>query len=323
MVDDDPVQLKLTRLHFSHAGFDVSGASGGERAFAAARARPPEVILCDVFMPDIDGFQLCLDCRHDPRLATVPIVLLSGRYGSLADQALARRVGANALVLRTPNFEQAEAAMVEALSGPAPLPAESPTDHLALIHARLVIHQLEQQLARLTGLAQRCGVQATQLSLLEGIVDGVIDRANLERVFQDRFSEALHAAGIAKGALLLRDTAGAFTLRHPVGLSPGERWTVRELLDHHGLIEDVVTGGVTVTVPSAAGTDGAAAGDILLGAQVATAQLVPLVSRGEGMGVLILGGTLTDVTSDDALAFGQVLATQVVRSLQLLRAAAR
>jgi two-component system chemotaxis response regulator CheY len=61
VVDDDPVQLKLTRLHFSHAGFDVSGASGGEPAFAAARARPPDVILCDVFMPGIDGFQFCLD----------------------------------------------------------------------------------------------------------------------------------------------------------------------------------------------------------------------------------------------------------------------
>ena len=60
-------------------------------------------------MPDTDGFQLCLEIRRDPKLADVPVVLLSGQYGSTADQDLARRVGANALVLRTPDFGNAAA----------------------------------------------------------------------------------------------------------------------------------------------------------------------------------------------------------------------
>src|SRR6202165_4226595 len=51
VVDDDPVQLKLTRLHFSHLGFEVSAAGGASDALTAARANRPDVILSDVFMP--------------------------------------------------------------------------------------------------------------------------------------------------------------------------------------------------------------------------------------------------------------------------------
>jgi two-component system cell cycle response regulator len=252
VVDDDPVQLKLTRLHFSHAGFDVSEAAGGAPGLAAARAHRPDVILCDVFMPEIDGFQFCLDCRTDPALAAVPIVLLSGRYGSGADQALARRVGANALVLRTPDFDHADRALTEALTAPAPVPAESPSDHLALTHARLVLHQLERQVAELNGVAQRCGMQATQLLFLAGIVDSLIEGATMTRAFDDRFRAALNAAGIAKGALLLRDTAGAFALRHEVGFSKAEGWALRDLFGRDAQDEHVDRGGTTVTVPSAA-----------------------------------------------------------------------
>jgi transcriptional regulator with GAF, ATPase, and Fis domain len=187
-------------------------------------------------------------------------------------------------------------------------------------HARLVIHQLERQLAELTGVAQRSAVQASELAFLAGITDGVSAGANMARVFPERLGAVLHAAGIAKGAVLLRDTAGTFTLRHTVGLSTSQGWVLRELFGRGALIEDVVSGGVTVTVPSPALPDGAAA-DLLLGAHVATAQLVPLVSQETGVGVLLLGATLTDVTSEAAVAFGRALATQVMRSLTLMVAA--
>ena len=66
VVDDDPVQLKLTRIHFSQLGFDVSAAGGASDALIAARATRPDVILSDVFMPGADGFDLCLEIRRDP-----------------------------------------------------------------------------------------------------------------------------------------------------------------------------------------------------------------------------------------------------------------
>ena len=120
VVDDDPVQLKLTRIHFSQLGFDVSAVSGASDALIAARANRPDVILSDVFMPGTDGFDLCLEIRRDPDLANVPVVLLSAQYGSKADEDLARRVGASALVLRTPDFGNVAPAILEALQSSRP-----------------------------------------------------------------------------------------------------------------------------------------------------------------------------------------------------------
>lgn len=60
VVDDDPVQVKLSRIHFSQLGFAVSVAGGASDALIAARSNRPDVILSDVFMPGSDGFDLCL-----------------------------------------------------------------------------------------------------------------------------------------------------------------------------------------------------------------------------------------------------------------------
>ena len=53
----------------------------GEAALAAARARPPDLVLADVMMPRLDGFGLLSALRADPRTATIPVILLSARAG--------------------------------------------------------------------------------------------------------------------------------------------------------------------------------------------------------------------------------------------------
>src|SRR5439155_23290511 len=79
VVDDDPVQLKFARIHFGHLGFAVTAAGGASDALRAAHAKRPDVVLSDVFMPEIDGFHLCLEFRRTPSLAQMPIVLVSSQ----------------------------------------------------------------------------------------------------------------------------------------------------------------------------------------------------------------------------------------------------
>jgi PAS domain S-box-containing protein len=322
LVDDDLVQLKLARIHFSQLGFDVRVASSAEPALIAARADRPDVVLSDVFMPATDGFQLCLQIRRDPDLADLPVVLLSGQYGSRADQDLARQVGASALVLRTPDFAIAEAAIVDALDKRAPVPAAQPNDQLELKHARLVIHQLERQVSRMAGLTQRCGVQAAQLSLLTGVADALTRSANIETVLRDVLAATLDAAGISKGALILRDAGGMLEARHAIGFSEPERHNLREFFGHGRLLEDIVEQGGSVAVPSPA-IPASTSRDILAGANVASAQIVPLISDGRGVGVMIIGGTRTDVTGKDSVAFARAMGNQVVQSLELAKSVAR
>jgi hypothetical protein len=159
-------------------------------------------------------------------------VLLSGQYGSTADQDFARRVGASALVLRTPDFGNALPAIAEALETRPSTAAESPSHVLELRHARLVIHQLEQQAAAVAGLAQRCGVQAAQLSLLSGVADALTRRANTDVALRDVLAATLDAAGISKGALFLSDASGALEPRQDIGFSEAERQRLRDFFGH-------------------------------------------------------------------------------------------
>ncbi|PYR55147.1 MAG: hypothetical protein DMF91_25020, partial [Acidobacteria bacterium] len=322
VVDDDPVQLKFARIHFGHLGFAVTAAGGASDALRAAHAKRPDVVLSDVFMPEIDGFQLCLEFRRTPSLAQVPIVLVSSQYGSEADKDLARRVGANALVLRTPDFAQVIPALVQALEARAPSAAEAPTEALKLKHASLVIHQLERQVAATSGLTQRCAFQAAQLSLLSGVADALTQKTNVDAALRDVLAATLDAAGISKGALILRDPSGALRLRQDIGFSDTERASLQGFFGHLALLEHIVEGAASVTVPSSEVPESAAR-DILTGADVASAQIVPLVSDGRGMGAMIIGASRTDVTSDDSIAFARAMGNQVVQSLQLTDVVAR
>ena len=117
LVDDQPANRKLGDALLKRAGYEPTVVASVEDALREARRRPPDVILSDVLMPGLDGFQLCLAVRRDPVLAAVPIVLVSSAYTDEGDRELALQVGASVLVPHTPGLEEAIAA-IEAACAP-------------------------------------------------------------------------------------------------------------------------------------------------------------------------------------------------------------
>jgi PAS domain S-box-containing protein len=77
--DNDDMRQYLSRL--LEEAYEVEQACCGETALAAARERPQDLVLADVMMPDVDGFDLVRKLRADPRTRTVPVILLSARAG--------------------------------------------------------------------------------------------------------------------------------------------------------------------------------------------------------------------------------------------------
>jgi CheY-like chemotaxis protein len=104
VVDDDPVQAKLLEVQLAVAGFAVTTVAGAAQALSAL-SPPPDVIVSDVLMDEMDGFSLCEKLRKLPEFDAVPIILLSTYFDEIADRALAQQVGANALVARTPSMQ--------------------------------------------------------------------------------------------------------------------------------------------------------------------------------------------------------------------------
>ena len=64
-VDDDPMILRLLQLNLELEGHEVLIAEDGQRGLDAIRAERPDVVLLDVMMPDLDGFQVCAAVRAD------------------------------------------------------------------------------------------------------------------------------------------------------------------------------------------------------------------------------------------------------------------
>jgi CheY-like chemotaxis protein len=78
VVDSDARSLELLAVALLDSGFAVRTAASAAEALAEARKRPPSLVLTDVAMPGMDGFQLCTALRGEPGLGGVPVVLLAG-----------------------------------------------------------------------------------------------------------------------------------------------------------------------------------------------------------------------------------------------------
>jgi PAS domain S-box-containing protein len=80
IVEDTPASLKLLSDLLTEAGYYVRQAPNGELALWTAASRPPELILLDVRMPGIDGFEVCRSLKQSEALRDIPVIFLSAQY---------------------------------------------------------------------------------------------------------------------------------------------------------------------------------------------------------------------------------------------------
>ena len=80
IVEDTPASLKLLSDLLTEAGYYVRQAPNGELALWTAQSRPPELILLDIRMPGIDGFEVCRRLKASPDLNQVPVIFLSAQH---------------------------------------------------------------------------------------------------------------------------------------------------------------------------------------------------------------------------------------------------
>ena len=77
VVDDVKANLKLLSAIVTAAGYDVSQAENGEQALKTAMASPPDLILLDIKMPGMDGFEVCKELKADQRVSIIPVIFIS------------------------------------------------------------------------------------------------------------------------------------------------------------------------------------------------------------------------------------------------------
>lgn len=99
VVDDSATdRFFLTEL-LETAGFTVSGAESGEECLAKVAANPPDLVLMDVVMPGLTGFQVTRTLTKDAATAHIPVILCTGK-SQATDLAWAMKMGAKACVTK-------------------------------------------------------------------------------------------------------------------------------------------------------------------------------------------------------------------------------
>jgi CheY-like chemotaxis protein len=86
VIDDDPVDLDLIEAVLAPEGWLVVRAAGGEEGVRLVRTERPAVVLLDLLMPEVDGFEVVERLRADPVVADVPIVVLTSKEMAPVDQ---------------------------------------------------------------------------------------------------------------------------------------------------------------------------------------------------------------------------------------------
>lgn len=94
LADDDPGVRRLIWTTLGSQDFDVLQAVDGEEALHMARQEHPELVLLDVNMPKLDGFQVCQSLKSDPETSGIKVVMITAR-GTDVDRARGREVGAD------------------------------------------------------------------------------------------------------------------------------------------------------------------------------------------------------------------------------------
>jgi CheY-like chemotaxis protein len=194
VVDDHPDTRLLVAALLRRAGHPTACATGGRAALDAIRAEPPGLVILDVMMPDVSGFDVLAALRDDARLRAVPVVM----YSALADTDTRRRaldLGARDYVVKGSADFAGLAALVERYLGPpTATPAMPPPP--------------------------RRGGHAAGLRVL--LVDDHEDTANLLTRLLRRAGHEVHAAGTVAEALgALAASGGCDVLVSDLGLPDG------------------------------------------------------------------------------------------------------
>lgn len=94
IIEDDPSFLRAVSHILEKEGYDVTVASNGMTGLRMAKEDKPDLLILDVMLPGIDGFEICNRLRNEPETVKLPIIMLSAK-GQETDKTTGLKVGAN------------------------------------------------------------------------------------------------------------------------------------------------------------------------------------------------------------------------------------
>jgi len=82
-IEDEPEMIDLIRLILGRRGFNVIGAAGGKEGLEKVREEPPDLILLDLMMPDMDGWEVYQQIKADEKTKDIPVIVVTAKAQSI------------------------------------------------------------------------------------------------------------------------------------------------------------------------------------------------------------------------------------------------
>ncbi|MGH2942000.1 MAG: EAL domain-containing protein [Solirubrobacteraceae bacterium] len=180
VVDDQATDRELMTTVLGYAGYEVWEAATGLEALNIVRAKPPDLIIADILMPAMDGYELVRELRGQRASAHIPVVFCTATYGSSEVRRLAEACGVSHILVKpcepTDIMQIAATALQEEERHiPPPLPSDTfQREHLRLVNAKLV-----QKVAELEESRRQTAESLTLLETLQATAPvgiGFVDR---------------------------------------------------------------------------------------------------------------------------------------------------
>lgn len=99
IVEDEESLLKLESILLTSKGYDVKGVIDGASALKSVNENPPDLVVLDIMLPGIDGFEVCRQLKANPSTARIPVVMLTAKK-STQDYNRGLEVGAEAYLTK-------------------------------------------------------------------------------------------------------------------------------------------------------------------------------------------------------------------------------
>ena len=218
-VDDTPENLRVIAGVLLQAGYDVRPVTSGREALQVALADPPDLVLLDIRMPEMDGFAVCAEMKAKPPTADIPIVFLSAS-GDLEDKLQAFEAG-GADYIEKPFHER---------------------EVLARVDLQLRLRRTQTELAAARDLLEAKVAERTEELARLAYFDPLTALPNRKK-FSEEIERMLASPGVDSFALLLLDLDRFKSVNDALGHGVGDE-LLKQLAerlravvaDHHGFV---------------------------------------------------------------------------------------
>ncbi|MBI5101436.1 MAG: response regulator [Nitrospirae bacterium] len=304
IVEDDIDSRRLLERALPRQGYSVESAANGVEAVQKAVVSPPDLIISDIMMPEMDGFELCRRIKADERLRGIPFVFYTTTYTDRKDEKLAMALGAASFLIKPMKMEEFFKAISEVIekhqTGQLPvrdqLPAEmSELDRMQMeVYARKLYKKVQEQ----ERLYQQVKEESEISRALVKIVNALNTSLSETELVRSVVTLAPSYLRFDRIAIFLYDESlKGFTLSGGYGLSPVDEGMLlsRIFRERDFPAMSSLLKGETVLIEKAQGNDQLTK-ELVDTFGIGNILLVPIMTRGK-----IIGGIAGDCKSGEAI----------------------